>query len=86
MRKGKKMVVVKKIETKLVNGNMVSEDFDISDTINTMEGYWFIDDESRVEFKDDSIYLILAFSKKVEDNREKKNIEDIIPTYKIKMP
>ena len=84
MRKGKKMIVVKKVETKLVNGNMVSEDFDITDTINTMEGYWFIDDESRVEFKDDSIYLILVFLKKAEDNTEKKNIKNILPTYKIK--
>ena len=85
MQLGKQMIIIKKLETNVLdNGNIVTKDFDVNEIVlNNSAGYWFNKEESKIEFDGKNINLILVFQKKQEDTKPSRNIDDILPTYKI---
>lgn len=79
---GKKKIVVKKLETTNIMGNVVSQDFDIKDIAETMGGYSIIPDECKIDVKENDLYLVLVFNKNNTTKRATQDIENVMPYHK----
>jgi hypothetical protein len=56
MKTGKHFVVIKKLDTKNVNGNLVSNDFDISEISETLGDVSVDTDAPHVKYENDNVY------------------------------
>jgi hypothetical protein len=79
MQYGKRIIVLKKLNINPVSDHFVSEEFDIKDVVDTMNGYSLIQEESKIDVKGNDVFLVLIFRKNNPPRQSILNVEDLIP-------
>ncbi len=73
MKKGKHFVVLQKLQTKNINGNVITDTFDISEISKEIGDVTVDEDASHIKYENENVFLVLV----CKENNSRKSTNNI---------